>query len=55
MRAFLVEMTVLSLLRLASDLIAPEGDIHKYVDLGVGLLMLLSMLRGLISFIRGGL
>lgn len=49
LRAF----TGLCLLRLIADMALPEGDQRQYVDLGMGLMTLLWMLRILISLLRG--
>lgn len=47
MKEFLTQTIVLSLLRLMMDLMLPENDLKRYVDLGAGLCMMLSMLFAL--------
>lgn len=53
MKTFLHTLTGLCLIRLTADLILPEGDARRWVDLGAGLLTMLCMIRTLISVFRG--
>ena len=43
----------LSLIRLVLDGLLPEGDAARWADLGLSLAMMLCMLQGFISFLRG--
>lgn len=45
MNEMIVQTVALSLLRLMLDLILPEGDTKRYADLGVGLCVMLCLLR----------
>lgn len=45
MKEMLMQTVSLSLLRLIMDLILPEGDAKRYADLGVGLCVMLCLLR----------
>ncbi len=47
MRAFLTELTALSLLRTLTGLMLPEGEMRGYADLFIGLTTLLCMLHSL--------
>lgn len=52
MRGFLREMIGLCLIRMVMDGLLPEGDSAKYADLGVGLCVMLCMLRAFLSLLR---
>lgn len=54
MRTFLSQLTGLCLVRILCDMLLPEGDIARYADLGISLLLLLTLLRSVI-FLAGGL
>ncbi|MBQ7520629.1 MAG: hypothetical protein IJU12_09930 [Clostridia bacterium] len=43
----------LSLIRLILDGLLPEGDAARYADLGLGLTMMLCMMNGLGTLLRG--
>ena len=53
MNGFLRLMTGLSLLRLLLDALLPEGDSARFADLGLGLAVMLCMMRGLAGLLRG--
>ena len=52
MRDFLREMVGLCRVRMVMDGLLPENDSAKYADLGVGLCIMLCMLRAFLSFLR---
>lgn len=47
MKEMLLQGTALALIRMIMDLILPENDLKRYVDLGAGLCMMLCMLHTL--------
>ena len=53
MRAFLIEVTGLTLIRMLAGMLLPEGDCGKYADLGIGLLLFICMLKALFTLVGG--
>lgn len=53
MSEFLSKIAGLCLMRMMLDMALPEGDARRYADLGVGLTMMLCMLRALTTLLRG--
>lgn len=53
MKNFLQMVIGLGMVRLLIDMALPDGEGRGYADLGVGLLMMLSMLRFFARLIRG--
>lgn len=45
MKEWIAQTAALSLIRLMMDLMLPEGDAKRYADLGVGLCVMLCLLR----------
>lgn len=46
-------MTGLCLIRMVMDGLLPEGDSAKFADLGIGLCVMLCMLKAFLSLARG--
>lgn len=44
MKEMILQSAALALIRMIMDLILPENDLKRYVDLGAGLCMMLCML-----------
>ena len=55
MNDFLHQIAGLCLMRLLAEMILPEGDMKGYAEAGVGLMMLLCMLRLLSGLLQGGI
>ncbi len=47
MKAFLLQTCTLALMRMMMDMVLPDGDTKRYVDLGAGLLLMMCMLDAL--------
>lgn len=47
MKEMLLQSAALALIRLVVDLILPDSDLKRYVDLGAGLCMMLCMLHAM--------
>ena len=53
MKGFLRELIGLCLIRMVMDGLLPEGENAKFADLGIGLCVMLCMLRAFWSLTRG--
>ena len=54
MKDFLRGIAMLSLARMAFDMLLPEGKLRKLCDMMISLTLMLSMLRAITSFLHGG-
>lgn len=53
MKELLERIVGLCLMRMVLDLALPEGDSRRYADLGMGLSVMLCLMQGLESLVRG--
>jgi len=55
MKEFLRTLAMLSLVRMAADVLLPDGAMRRISDVLIGLIQMLSMLRALERLLHGGL
>lgn len=55
MNAFLRNIAMLSLLRMAADMLMPSGTTRRLCDMVLGLSLMVSMLRAVLTLLRGGM